>query len=340
MWIRASICGNPSRELVVSRKENMYNSNSESIWEMGMSIESYESRLRGLPVDEARLLSHESMARHTTFRIGGPADLFLSVATEQEAAAACALAQEECVPITVIGNGSNLLVTDKGIRGLVLCLGRDFQRIWTEGGLLCAQAGASLKAVAQRAMLDGRAGLEAVSGSPGNVGGAVCMNAGAYGGMVSQHLEWVRMLDPRTGEIRRYTRQQMEFGYRTSLAMARGMVVLSAAWLLSADEPEAIRSRMEEYTRRRREKQPLSYPSAGSVFKRPEGYFAGKLIEDAGLKGYSVGQAQVSDLHAGFIINKGGATAQDVIALMEHIQRVVREKYGVELEPEIRRIGE
>ncbi len=305
-----------------------------------MSIESLENRLRHMPIEPARLLRQEPMAQHTTFRIGGPADLFLSAASEQEAAAACLWAREEEVPVTVVGNGSNLLVGDKGIRGLVLCLGREFQKIWTEEGLLCAQAGASLKAVAQHALQDGLAGLEAVSGIPGNVGGAIYMNAGAYGGMVSQHLEWVRMLEPDTGKIGQYTRKQMEFGYRASLAMAKGMVVLAAAWRLPADKPDAIRAKMEDYTCRRREKQPLSYPSAGSVFKRPEGYFAGKLIEDAGLKGYSVGQAQVSDLHAGFIINKGGATAQDVITLIEHIQQVVQEKYGVELEPEIRRIGE
>ncbi len=305
-----------------------------------MSIESYEKRLRQLPIEQARLLNHEPMARHTTFRIGGPADLFFSVASEEEATRACALAREEGVPVTVVGNGSNLLVSDKGIRGLVLCLGRDFQQIWMENGTLCAQAGASLKAVAQRALVDGLTGLEAVSGIPGNVGGAIYMNAGAYGGMVSQCLEWVRMLDPSTGEVQQYTQQQMEFGYRASLAMSKGMVVLAAAWRLAPDDPGAIQARMDTYTCKRREKQPLSFPSAGSVFKRPEGYFAGKLIEDAGLKGYSIGQAQVSELHAGFIINKGGATAQDVLDLIEHIQQVVRTKYGVELEPEIRRIGE
>ena len=223
---------------------------------------------------------------------------------------------------------------------MVLCLGRDYQLVRAEGSLIRAQAGASLKSVAQKALENSLGGLEAISGIPGNVGGAVCMNAGAYGAAVSDYLVSVVMLDPATGEVSTVDAEEMEFGYRTSRVMKERKIVLEALWKLPQSNQEAIKAAMDDYTQRRREKQPVSYPSAGSVFKRPEGYFVGKLIENAGLKGYTIGGAQVSRLHAGFIINIGGATASNVNDLVEHIQRTVWEKFAVRLETEIRRIGE
>jgi len=303
-------------------------------------MQAYYDIAKKLPIEADRIFFNEPMAKHTTFRIGGPADVFISAASAKEAAVIVRMTRETGVPLTVVGNGSNLLVSDKGIRGVVLCLGRDYQTVTVEGNYIRAQAGASLKSVAQKALEASLGGLEALSGIPGNVGGAVFMNAGAYGSAVADHLVSVLLMDPATGVTETVPAEQMDFGYRTSLAMQEGKLVLEALWKLPPAKQEDIRAAMDDFTQRRRTKQPISYPSAGSVFKRPEGYFAGKLIEDAGLKGYTVGGAQVSELHAGFIINIGGATAEDVTCLVEHIRETVFEKFGVELEMEIRRIGE
>ena len=303
-------------------------------------MQAYYDKVKNLPIGQERLWQNEPMAKHTTFRIGGPADLFFSAATVEEILLIVRTVREESIPLTVVGNGSNLLVSDQGIRGMVLCIGRDYQRVTVEGDYIRAQAGASLKSVAQKALEASLGGLEAISGIPGNVGGAVCMNAGAYGSAVADHLVSVTMLDPHTGDVETIPAEAMDFGYRTSRAMKEKKIVLEALWKLPKSKTEDIRAAMDDYTGRRREKQPLAWPSAGSVFKRPEGYFAGKLIEDAGLKGYTIGGAQVSELHAGFIINIGGATARDVDQLIEHIQKIVWEKFSVALETEIRRIGE
>jgi UDP-N-acetylmuramate dehydrogenase len=305
-----------------------------------MSIALFVQQMEGAGIGLDRLLLDEPLSRHTTFRIGGPADVLFSAASQREAAVCCRLAQGAGLPLTVLGNGSNVLVSDKGLRGVVLVLGRDFSQVTAEGSRLTAQAGASLKAAAQAALEAGLTGLEPVSGIPGNVGGAVYMNAGAYGGFVSQGIERVGLLDPKTGEVSECDGEAMAFGYRTSLAMTRGLIVLWARWNLKKAPGEEIRGAMEDFTRQRREKQPLEYPSAGSVFKRPTGHFAGRLIEQAGLKGYAVGDAQVSPLHAGFIINTGHATAAQVRALIAHIQKRVLEESGVLLEPEIRILGE
>lgn len=294
-------------------------------------------RLQDIAAD-GQLLLNEPMAAHTTFRIGGRADaLFLPESAQQIAQALC-WAREEGVPTLLIGNGSNLLVRDGGIRGLVIALGDRFSRIRMEGDTLWAQAGASLKRVAAAAQEAGLAGLEFASGIPGTLGGAVSMNAGAYGGQISDTLTQAEVLfedEPRT-----LTREQMQMGYRTTLPLREGRCVLAARFRLTPDDPEAIAARARLFNARRREKQPLNYPSAGSVFKRPEGHFAGALIEAAGLKGLTCGAAQVSPKHAGFIVNLGGATARDVLLLIEEVRKRVFAHAGVLLEPEIRIVGD
>lgn len=276
-----------------------------------------------------RLWMNEPLKAHTTFQIGGPAEELAAPESEEELLALLARA-----PALVLGAGSNLLVRDAGVAGLTVLLGKDFARIEIEGETIFAQAGARLSHLAQQAMRAGLAGLEFAAGIPGSVGGAVAMNAGAYGGQISDVLEEARVAVD--GKIAVFPREAMEFGYRTSLPLARKLVVAGARFRLHRDDPAAIAARMADFAQRRREKQPLSLPSAGSVFKRPEGHFAGALIEGAGLKGLRVGGAQVSEKHAGFIVNTGGATAADVLALVETIRARVREKYSVELELEIR----
>lgn len=292
--------------------------------------------LRALGAD--RLLVNEPMSRHTTFRVGGPADLLFFPASAEELCAAMAAARAAGVAVQLVGNGSNLIVRDGGIRGLTLVLGEHFSEIRVEGRRVYAQAGAMLSRVAAAAQESGLSGLEFAGGIPGTLGGGCAMNAGAYGGQLSDVLACATVL--LEGEIRTLSRAQMEMGYRTTLPLRMGGVVLSAEFELASDDPAAIFERMRELNARRREKQPLNLPSAGSVFKRPEGHFAGALIERCGLKGCSVGGAQVSPKHAGFIVNTGGATAAEVLELIDHVQRVVLEETGVRLEPEVRILGE
>ena len=285
-----------------------------------------------------QILQNEPMWRHTTFRVGGPADVMFLPESPDQAVAAIEAAKAVGVPVMVIGNGSNLLVRDGGIRGLVILLGENMAEISCAGSIVTAWAGASLARVAAYAQANALAGLEFASGIPGTLGGGCAMNAGAYGGQLSDCL-----LDAQVyldGEIRTLTKDEMQMGYRTTLPLREGGVVMSARFELTPDDPEAIAARMRDLNARRREKQPLNYPSAGSTFKRPEGYFAGALIEGAGLKGRSVGGAQVSEKHAGFIVKTGEATAADIIALIRIVQDEVRAKFGVNLEPEVRIIGE
>ena len=282
---------------------------------------------------------NEPMSEHTTFKIGGPADYFVSVTKEEEVYDAISWAKENSIPYMVIGNGSNMLVSDKGIRGLVIEVGKNFCDVRCDGEKIYAEAGALLSRVAKMAMNESLTGMEEVSGIPGTVGGAVYMNAGAYGGEISSCIESVRYLDA-DGQIKTATAEECGFGYRTSIFETKDKTVLSVVFRLKKGNIDEIKEKMADYTNRRKTKQPLSFPSAGSTFKRPEGYFAGALIEDAGLKGYTVGKAQISELHAGFVINLGGATAEDVMGVIRHVQKVVKEKYGVSLEPEIRLIGE
>lgn len=285
-----------------------------------------------------QILENEPMSRHTTFRVGGPADVLFLPESEEQLIGALSIAREAGVNCVVIGNGSNLVVRDGGIRGLVIALGEGMAAIVRTGDTLTAGAGASLARVSAYAQASGLAGLEFASGIPGTLGGGCAMNAGAYGGQLSDVLIDARVL--LDGAVRTLTVEEMQMGYRTSLPLRQGGIVISARFGLTPDDPEAIAARMSELNARRRDKQPLNYPSAGSTFKRPEGYFAGTLIEQAGLKGKSVGGAQVSEKHAGFIVNTGEATATDILALIDIVQAEVAARFGVRLETEVRILGE
>ncbi len=288
---------------------------------------------------EENVLRDEPMSRHTTFRIGGPADYFVTVQKNTEVKAVIRLCQESETPYYILGNGSNLLVGDKGYRGVVIQIFKKMNQIHTEGTKIYAQAGALLSKVAAKALSEGLTGFEFASGIPGTLGGAVMMNAGAYGGEMKQVLQSAEVLTPQ-GEILTLTLPELELGYRTSIVAEKGYTVLSAVISLEKGDKEAIRAYMEDLKNRRTSKQPLEFGSAGSTFKRPEGYFAGKLIQDSGLRGFSVGDAQISEKHCGFVINRGKATAADVLSLIEQVQDRVEEKFGVRLETEVKRIGE
>ncbi len=285
------------------------------------------------------MLLSESMKKHTTFRIGGPADYFLMPQSEKEAADAVAVCREERVPYSIVGNGSNLLVSDGGYRGVVIQLYKEMSRVQAEGTHIYAQAGASLAKVAAAAMEAGLAGFEFAAGIPGTLGGACVMNAGAYGGEMKDVLANVTVLD-ESGRIRKLAGSELELGYRTSIIAKKGYIVLDAEIELKRGNPDEIRGLMNELRDKRVSKQPLEYPSAGSTFKRPEGYFAGKLIQDAGLRGFRVGGAMVSEKHCGFVINVGEATAAEVDSLMKQVAERVQAQFGVALEPEVKRLGE
>lgn len=289
-------------------------------------------------VGEERVKTAEPMSAHTTFRIGGPADYFAEPDTAQTLAGLIKLCREKQIPYMVVGNGSNLLVGDKGYRGMIISLGKSWSEIRTEGTRIYAGAGAMLSAVARRALQEALTGLEFAAGIPGTVGGAVFMNAGAYGSDMSAVLTAVTVLTA-DGTVKVVPADGLELGYRTSCIEKRNYIVLQAEMELRPGDQETIRLRMEELAQQRRSKQPLEFPSAGSTFKRPEGYFAGKLIQDAGLRGYQVGGAQVSEKHCGFVINRGGATAGDVMQLCHDVQEKVKEEFGVTLEMEVRTIG-
>ena len=282
----------------------------------------------------------EDMGGHTTFRAGGCADVFVTPQSITEAADIVRLLLARKAKYTVIGNGSNLLVSDKGYRGCIVCMGSAVGSITVSGNVITAGAGALLSKVANAAYENGLTGLEYASGIPGTLGGAVVMNAGAYGGEMKDVITSVTMLDAANGKTVIFTGEDMKFGYRTSVVKNHPLIVLEAQITLDAGRKEEIKEKMDELARRRKEKQPLEFPSAGSTFKRPEGYFAGKLIEDAGLKGFSVGGAAVSEKHCGFIVNKGGATASDIIELIKKVRLTVNEKFGVMLEPEVVILGE
>lgn len=290
-----------------------------------------------LPRDH--ILMEEPMDRHTTFRVGGPAECFITVDTREQLAKVFSYLQRAGWDFFLLGNGSNLLVGDKGYRGVIIQLGEEFRRIQTGGDRLWAGAGAVLGQAAKEALGAGLTGMEFASGIPGTMGGAVRMNAGAYGGEMSQIVESVEVMG-LDGEILTLDRETMEFGYRSSAIKNRPYVVLEAVLKLLPGEKEEIASRMQELAQRRREKQPLEYPSAGSTFKRPEGHYAGKLIMDAGLRGHSCGGAQISEKHCGFIINKGNASAADIARLIRETVETVQDKFGVTLEPEVISLGD
>lgn len=279
------------------------------------------------------------MKKHITFRVGGPAACFLTPSTKEQIREILHICQEEKTPYFILGNGSNLLVSDQGFDGVVLQVYKNMNQMAVEGEHLRVQAGALLSATARKALEAGLTGMEFAAGIPGTMGGAAVMNAGAYGGEMKDILESVTVLTPE-GEQKELKNEELQLGYRTSVVKEKGYIVLEAVLSLKKGDPEAIKSRMDELKEQRVTKQPLEYPSAGSTFKRPEGYFAGKLIMDSGLAGYQVGGAQVSEKHCGFVINAGDATARDVRTLMDNVRDIVYKKYGVTLEPEVKFLGE
>ncbi len=281
----------------------------------------------------------EPMKKHTTFRVGGPADLLVCPKNASEIVSILNLCQKAGVPYFIIGNGSNLLVSDAGYRGVILKIYKNMNSVRVEGDRIFAQAGALLSAVSHKAMEAGLSGMEFASGIPGTLGGACVMNAGAYGGEMKDCLESVTVLTVN-GEVCTLPAEKLKLGYRYSTIKDRGDIVLEAVLRLHGKNREAIAAYMQELKEKRLEKQPLDYPSAGSTFKRPEGYFAGKLIQDAGLRGYRVGGAQVSDKHCGFVINTGDASAADIMKLIRDVQAVVYEKFQVRMEPEVKFLGE
>lgn len=289
-------------------------------------------------VPEEDILTEEPMSRHTTFRIGGEAACFIRISSEEQLRKLIPYFENVGVEYFVLGKGSNLLVGDKGYPGVILQISDACQQIEAEENRLQVQAGAALSKVALFAMERGLEGLEFAAGIPGTVGGGVVMNAGAYGGEMKQVVESVRVLSSE-GEILTLDNDTMEFGYRTSIIRNRNFTVLSVTFWLREGNREEIRARIEDFQKRRMEKQPLNYPSAGSTFKRPEGYYAGKLIMDAGLRGFQIGDARVSDKHCGFVVNVGKATARDVTDVIEEVQEKVRERFGVSLEREVIYLG-
>ena len=295
-----------------------------------------EALQRYVPRDNIHL--QEPMAGHTTFRIGGPADCFVQLENEEQLRKVRRYLGLAGVPFFVLGNGSNLLVDDAGYKGVVLQIGQKMSQITIQGCHIIAKAGATLRQVANAALEHGLTGFEFAAGIPGTVGGGVVMNAGAYGGEMSQVVSQVCVVS-REGELMELDNDTMEFAYRHSVIRGSAFTVTEVTFRLERGDREAIRAKMEELAQRRREKQPLEYPSAGSTFKRPEGHFAGKLIMEAGFAGYQTGGARVSEKHCGFVINTGNATSQDVKKLISEIQERVKEQFRVDLEPEVVFLG-
>lgn len=282
---------------------------------------------------------NEPMAKHTTFKVGGPCDLLLQPETEEELLQAVVRCRREGTPYHIIGNGSNLLVRDAGIRGTVILISNALSSVEAvEGEKYClrAQAGVLLSKLSKTAYQMGLSGLEFAHGIPGTLGGGVFMNAGAYGGELSQVIVTTRYYDQTANQVKEITNAEQDFSYRHSIFQQNDGIILGSTLQLQPGNPEEMKAKMEDFSLRRKSKQPLEYPSAGSTFKRPEGHFAGKLIEDAGLKGYAVGDAQVSEKHCGFVINRGQATASDILRVIEHVKQEVLRQFGVELEEEVR----
>jgi UDP-N-acetylmuramate dehydrogenase len=288
---------------------------------------------------QEHILLNEPMDKHTTFKVGGPADVFVKPENASQLKEILAAAKEYELPVYIIGNGSNLLVSDQGYRGVIVQIYKNMNQIERNGNQIKAQAGALLSTIAKQALEQGLGGFEFASGIPGTLGGAVAMNAGAYGGEIKQVLKEVTILT-RDGEIMTLSVEELELGYRKSIIVEKDYIVLDAVLEFTPDDKEVIQAKMSEYAQARKSKQPLEYPSAGSTFKRPEGYFAGKLIDDAGLRGFSYGGAQVSEKHCGFVINKDHATAKDIVTLMQQVDEKVQNKFGVSLEPEVKMIGD
>jgi UDP-N-acetylmuramate dehydrogenase len=293
-----------------------------------------------LALGEENVKKNETLASHTTFRIGGVADYFVTPKDEKGLMAALTIARESETPVYRIGHGSNLLFSDKGYRGMIIKIGKGMDHItWLDETMVKVGAGASLSKFALDVAKKGFEGFEFAAGIPGSVGGAVTMNAGAYGGEIKDSIVSVEVMG-NMGDVRELSKEELKLGYRTSVIQLCDHIVTSANFTFQKGKKEEILKKIKELNTKRKDKQPLDRPSAGSTFKRPEGYFAGKLIEDAGLKGYRIGDAMVSDKHSGFIINAGEATAAEVLLLVEYIQKEVFQQFHVNLEPEIRLVGE
>ena len=280
----------------------------------------------------------EKLSEYVNFKVGGPADILLIPNSKEQVIKSIKICKENNIPFYLIGNGSNILVRDGGFRGVVLSL-KNVKNIYVDGEKIEAECGVMLKEVSDKAIENSLTGFEFACGIPGTIGGAVFMNAGAYDGEISKVIESAEVIDENCNIIR-LSREELDFGYRSSLVMKKGYTVLSAVFKLEKGQVKTIKELIEDLTNKRESKQPLEYPSAGSTFKRPTGYFAGKLIQDAGLKGYSIGGAAVSEKHSGFVINKRNATAKDITDLIKHIQDEVKKQFGVDLHPEVRIIGE
>lgn len=281
-------------------------------------------------------LQHEPLSRHTTFRIGGPALHYLIPESMEEVTEALDYARSNKYPFTILGKGSNMLFSDEGYPGVIIEIGKGLEKIDIgNDGIVVAQAGISLGAMAVRLAKEGLSGFSFAAGIPGTLGGGITMNAGAYGGEIKDCIQSARVLTDE-GEILELSKDELQLGYRTSLIQKTSYIVLEGTFRFAEGDTAAIQAEMKELNQRRRDKQPLEYPSAGSTFKRPQGYFAGKLIEDAGLRGYRVGDAQVSEKHCGFVVNRGQATSAEVKQLIREVQQKVKEEFGVMLEPEIR----
>jgi UDP-N-acetylmuramate dehydrogenase len=298
-----------------------------------MISEAVVSTLREI-IPESNIYMNEPMASHTTFRVGGPADCMIEPETEEQLSKVCRYLRLIDTPFAVLGNGSNTIVRDAGYEGIILHLGSKYADIVVDGNCIRAKSGALLSSVARAAYENGLTGMEFASGIPGTIGGAVVMNAGAYGGEMKQIVTDVEVVDA-SGEILCLDNDTMEFGYRTSIIKNRPFIVSEVFIKLTPGDKDEIKAKMDELAAKRREKQPLEYPSAGSTFKRPEGYFAGELIMNAGMRGYQTGGARVSDKHCGFVVNMGNATASDVQDVITEVQERVKERFGVELEPEV-----
>ena len=280
----------------------------------------------------------EKLSSYVNFKVGGPADILLIPKSKEQVIKSVEVCKENKIPFYLIGNGSNILVRDGGFRGVVISL-KEVNTIIVDGDKIEAECGAMLKAVSDKAMENSLTGFEFACGIPGTIGGAVFMNAGAYDGEIAHVIESAEIIDEECNIVR-LSNKDLDFGYRSSIVMKKGYTVLSAVFKLEKGQVKTIKELVDDLTNKRESKQPLEYPSAGSTFKRPTGYFAGKLIQDAGLKGYSIGGAAVSEKHSGFVINKGNATAKDITDLIKYIQDEVKRQFGVELHPEVRIIGE
>lgn len=280
-------------------------------------------KLLGEFYNEEDITVDSPMSEHIYFRVGGPADILVTPVNEEQVVNTLKLCREYNVPYFILGNGSNILVKDGGISGVVIKFNK-LNKITTEGNCVTAQSGALLKDVSKAALENNLRGFEFACGIPGSIGGAVFMNAGAYDGEMAHVIKSARVIDENCN-IKNLTKEELELGYRSSIVMKKGYVVIEATVELESGEYASIKDKIDDLTNRRESKQPLEYPSAGSTFKRPEGYFAGKLIQDSGLKGFSIGGAAVSEKHSGFVINKGGATAKDVLDVIAHVQKTVKE---------------